>query len=208
MRIGYVTPRYYPDLGGVERHVGAIASQAARAGHDVEVLTQARDSGLPAVELDGDVVIRRFAVAVPSEPYALAPTLWSYLRYNQDAHDVLHAHNYHALPALAAAMASPKPLVFTPHYHGTSDSAVRRVLHRPYRLAGRRIFDRSARVICVSMAERDVLCADFPAVGRRVSVIPNGVDVDRIGEPTPLMSMGGWCSPGADSRATRTSIWC
>jgi glycosyltransferase involved in cell wall biosynthesis len=111
--------------------------------------------------------------------------LWSYLARAHGRYDVIHAHSYHALPALGAAVTGCRPLVFTPHYHGTGHAALRRLLHRPYRRAGAAIFRRASHVICVSEAEAALVRQHFPADGRRVTVIPNGVDVATLRAATP-----------------------
>jgi len=59
MRILQVTPYYHPHAGGVESHVRAIATEFARRGHEVTVLTSTPRKGLPAEEwIDGVRVVR------------------------------------------------------------------------------------------------------------------------------------------------------
>jgi glycosyltransferase involved in cell wall biosynthesis len=188
VKLALVTPRYRPVIGGGETHVERLAQHAVARGHQVEVLTQADDRELPAVELLEGAVVRRFPVAYPSNHYAVSPPLWRYLRENGATYDVVHAHNYHSLPALAAALTlyERTAFVFTPYYHGTSASAVRRVLHRPYRLAGARILRRAAAVICLSSREASLLARDFPFVEERVHVIPNGVDIESLQSAVPF----------------------
>ena len=41
MRIGIVSDYYYPQLGGITEHVHGQATELARRGHDVTVLTPA-----------------------------------------------------------------------------------------------------------------------------------------------------------------------
>jgi len=187
MRIAYVTPRYAPLVGGVETHVQHLAEGAAGAGHEVEVLTQAAGHEDAGSERAGALTVRRFAPALPSAHYAAAPGLGRHLLRARGAraYDLVHAHNYHALPALAATLAEGR-LVFTPHYHGTSDSPLRRALHRPYRRAGARILRRAGRVICVSAREARLLERDFPWVAERVVVVPNGVDTAAIAAARPF----------------------
>lgn len=188
MKIALVTPRYRPVIGGVETHVERLARHAAARGHEVEVLTQTNDREQPLEEVLDGARVRRFTVAYRSDHYAISPALWRYLRESSDRFDVMHAHNYHSLPGLAAArtVGDRTAFIFTPHYHGTSASAFRRVLHRPYRLAGRRILRRAAAVICVSSREASLLARDFPFVEDKVQVIPNGVDVEALRSAIPF----------------------
>jgi glycosyltransferase involved in cell wall biosynthesis len=185
VRVGFVTARYPPDVGGVEKHVERLARHVVERGHEAEVLTQAADLDRTATdELDG-VTVRRFPVLVRSADYAFSPSLVRFLHANSRRFDVVHAHNYHALPAAAAAWTHPRSFVFTPHYHGTSASSVRRLLHIPYRRIGGSIFRRADRVICVSGREARLVHRDFPWLGERIEVIHNGVDLDQIRAAVP-----------------------
>ena len=142
MRIAIVAPLYRPAIGGVETHVEQLATRLAAAGEAVEVITQTSDRGLPWSETLDGVLVRRFGVIAHSDHYPFSPGLARFLRRQGAGYDLIHAHNYHALPALMATLVRGAPLVFTPHYHGRSDSAFRNALHRPYRLLGSRILDR------------------------------------------------------------------
>jgi glycosyltransferase involved in cell wall biosynthesis len=185
MRIALVCPRYRPFIGGVESHVEHLAQRMAAAGHAVEVITQADDASHPPVEVLDGVTVRRFPIPVPSRHYPLAPALWDHLRRRRGHDDVVHAHGYHNLTPLATLVAGCRPLVFTPHYHGTGHSPFRTLLHLPYRPIGARVFRAASRVICVSEPEARLVREHFPQVGGRLQVIPNGVDVDAIQAARP-----------------------
>jgi glycosyltransferase involved in cell wall biosynthesis len=185
MRIGYVTHRYAPHVGGVETHVGELARRGAAAGHDVEVLTVAgarREAGVE--ELDG-VTVRRFPQSCPSSYYSVSLALGAYLR-RMPPFDLLHVLGYHTISSLQATCPGG-PMVFTPLYHGTGHSPLRALLHHPYRVAGRRIFRRAQQVICVTEGEACLVRAHFPWVAPKLHVISNGVDVSslRAAEPFP-----------------------
>ena len=186
VRIAYISPRYTPFVGGVETHVSQIATRVAARGHRVEVLTQESDRRLPDTETIDGVAVRRFAVPLPSQNFAFAPALWAYLRRHGAEYDLVHAHSYHTLPALGAAFSNARPLVFTPHYHGTGHSPLRRLLHGPYRHLGARIFARAGRVICVSEAEASLVRQHFPHAAGRVTVIPNGVEAEELRAAEPF----------------------
>jgi glycosyltransferase involved in cell wall biosynthesis len=191
MRITFVAPRYPPMLGGVELHVQRLAESAARSGHDVTVLCHRNDRHtLPRTELINGVRLVRFQALITNQNFTYAPGLWAHLaRYGAEL-GVVHAHAYHALPALGAALFKQYPLVFTPHYHGTGHSPLRKALHPPYRKAGRLIFERADRVICVSGAERTLVQRDFPQVMGWTTVIHNGVDIDQIRSAVPFDAPG------------------
>jgi glycosyltransferase involved in cell wall biosynthesis len=179
VRIGIVTSTYHPDVGGVETHCRRLCASLAAAGEQVEVLTQ-HTTGVQET-VDG-VVVRRFPLTVAAPNYRFSRGLWRWLRGNAGRYDVLHAHSYHALAALPAALTNSTPLVFTPHYHGTGHSRLRAALHPLYRPVGRRIVARSSRLICVTRAERELLVRDFPEAADRMVVIPNGTDPARTAQ--------------------------
>jgi glycosyltransferase involved in cell wall biosynthesis len=175
MRIAYLSPQYLPVHGGVERHVSSIAGWAARAGHDVEVATQTADPSAAACEEVDGVLVRRFRAVNGSAAYGVPPALFAWMAREGRRFDVLHAHGYHALPALGALAARDVPVVFTPHYHGGGHTPFARALHVVYRPLGRMLFDRARAVVCVSAAERELVVTGFPRVRGRIHVIPNGV---------------------------------
>jgi glycosyltransferase involved in cell wall biosynthesis len=184
MRIVYVTSHFAPQVGGVETHVHRLAGSMATLGWEVEVLTPKSVDGAPSVEQDGPLTIRRFRSVTPGPSVPLGVV--RYLRSRPSSFDIVHSHNYHA-PAAALAMAARKhPLVFTPHYHGTGHSPVRRLLHRPYRVVGQRLFDSADAVVAVSNAEAQLIGAHFDPAPEKVTVIPNGIDAEPIREAEPF----------------------
>lgn len=187
MRIAMVSAHYAPFAGGVESHVEEIAKRLADRGETVEVLTHRDDPGLPDVELRDGVLIRRHKVPVTSRHFGVSPAVWAALVRHRRRYDIVHAHGYHSAAPLAATMAGASPLVFTPHYHGTGHSPLRKAIHVPYRAAGTAIAARSKRIICVSRAEADLFLRHFPLARPRLTVIPNGADLGRIiaAEPFP-----------------------
>jgi glycosyltransferase involved in cell wall biosynthesis len=187
VRVAFVTAHYAPVIGGVEKHVVEIATRIAAKGAEVDVLTHAEaDLPLAEEEVVEGVRVRRFRVPIPSSNYALSPALGRYLTTQGQRYDVVHAHGYHALPALEAALVRPRAFVFTPHYHGTGHSTFRKLLHPPYRRIGRLIFRRAGRTIAVSPPEAKLITSHFPEVKSRLIVIPNGVDQEALNSARPF----------------------
>lgn len=182
-----MAPRFSPDIGGVETHVRELATRLADRGMCVEVLTQTPNRSLPTQDKLGHVIVRRFPVVLRSDNYAVSWRLPLFIARNRWRYDLIHVHNYHAVPALAAALlAGERPVVFTPHYHGIGHSTVRSILHRPYRLVGRQLFGRSNQVICVSHAEASLVARHFPEAASKTKVIPNGVDTSDLTAAVPF----------------------
>jgi glycosyltransferase involved in cell wall biosynthesis len=189
LRLALVTPGFPPDFGGVESVVAALASHLARRGHRIDVLAHARHGQPPSVStLDEgvDVTVRRFPDRTRTRRFEVAPSLWRHLHRNGDRYDVVHAHSFHVTASLAAAVASTAPLVFTPHYHGVGHTSAARAAHVIYDVIASRIFTRARAIICVSHAEAALVVRDYPQAAAKITVIPNGVNVDEISAATPL----------------------
>ena len=53
-RVGMITTRSQPEIGGIESHVAEVAGRIAARGYDLEVLTTDRSGTLPRrEEVDG-----------------------------------------------------------------------------------------------------------------------------------------------------------
>lgn len=178
MKIAQICPRYSPDIGGVETHVKEISERLVKAGHDVEVITTDPSGKLEERDTINGVKVIRFRSFAPGNAYYFAPQIYFYLKKHN--FDVIHAHSYHALPALFAALGKRgRRLVFTPHYHRSGHTAFRNLLHKPYRLFGKVIFSRADSVICVSEYEKKLVEADFRVSGKTVK-IPNGISFEEF----------------------------
>ena len=187
-RVALVAPRYVPHPGGVELHVAKLAEGLARRGWEAEVLAQEPDRDRLGVEA-GDVVVRRFPLALRSERFPVAPGLLSYLARHRHAYDVVHAHNYHSVAPLLAAMSGASPLVVTTHFHGGGHTPLARAAHVPYRLVASLMLRRVAALIGVSEAEAALVRDRLPFAGE-VTVIPNGVDTAAFADLEPFEDGG------------------
>lgn len=178
LKIAQICPRYFPEIGGVETHVKEISERLAKKGHFVEVITTDPSGKLNKNETINGVKITRFRAFAPGNAYFLVPQIFFYLK--KQNYDVVHAHSYHAFPALFVALAAnQKRFVFTPHYHRTGHTVFRNLLHKPYRLFGKVIFSKADSVICVSDYERSLVESDFKIAEKTVK-IPNGIDLQEF----------------------------
>lgn len=177
-RIAMVCHRYYPDIGGVETHVREISERLVHRGFDVEVVCTDPTWKYAKQEHHNGVRITRFKSLAPKNAFYLAPQLYFYLK-RQD-YDIVHAHNYHAFPALFACSAAKGRFIFTPHYHGGSHSPLRNLLLKAYRWIGRSVFEKAEKVICVSRHEMKLIENDFHVSRARLVHIPNGVNMQEF----------------------------
>jgi glycosyltransferase involved in cell wall biosynthesis len=189
--IAIATPRYAPEIGGVEKHVEELARGLVARGVPVEVLTCDPTGRLPRIErLDG-VLVRRFPTLAGDAIFFVSPRLLGGAWRHADRYRVIHAHSYHTLVPVAVAVGARRanvPLVITPHYHATGHTPLRSLLHIPYRPVAARVLHDAASVIAVSAVERGWLERDFGDLP--LHVLPNGVDL-RLPDATAGDAAGG-----------------
>ena len=165
MKIAQVCPRYSPDIGGVETDVKEISERLVLEGHDVEVITTDPSGKLKKKDMINGVKVTRFKSFAPGNAYYFAPQIYFYLKKHN--YDVIHAHSYHALPALFAALSErKKKFVFSPYYHRGGHTPFRNLLHKPYKFFGKMIFSRADTVICISEYEKGLVESDFNVAGK------------------------------------------
>ena len=180
MRVLQVCHRYYPYAGGIQEHVRNVSERLAEK-YEVTIATTDTSGKLPREEIVNGVRVNVFRSWAPRKTYYLSEDLKKYLIENSDKFDIVHAHNYHAFPALYAAQAKGRnKLVFTPHYHGTGHALLNSLLHIPYKFLGKRIFEKADRIICVSHYEKSLIAKNFDVNEEKVVVIPNGVNLEEF----------------------------
>ena len=124
MKILFITPSYYPNIGGVEYVVKSIAERLAALGHEATVVTGDPKADKPREEeINGVRVVRRPTWA-PSGAYhipRMRSQLEKLLTDTARGADVVHAHSVHSISTTYAALAfrATAKLVVTLHCHGT-----------------------------------------------------------------------------------------
>jgi len=176
MKVLQVSTTYGSHFGGVAEHVRNISERLARK-HDVTVACTDPVGGLQKEEVVNGVQIKRFKSWAPSAAYFVSPDLAKYLKQSSGDFEIVHAHNYHAFPALYAAQAkSSNSFIFTSHFHGGGHTFLRDLMHVPYKYVGKRIFERADRVVCVSRYEKSLVKKTFKVEDKKITIIPNGLD--------------------------------
>jgi glycosyltransferase involved in cell wall biosynthesis len=189
MRVALVSPGFPPDPGGVETVVGHLGTEFARMGHSTRVLCHR----LPGTPARGDRVgqpelldVERFGDWAHSRRFSVSPPLWRRIRQLSRQFEVVHAHSFHASPALAASVWTDAPQIFSPHFHELGHTPAARMLHKLYDPMARRIFSTAAAVICSSEAEAALVDGFYANVSAKLHVIPNGVDTETLLDATPM----------------------
>lgn len=174
MRILQVCPKYYPAIGGAEEYVKNISERLASK-HDVTVFTCDPSGKLPGEEKINGVLLRRFKSFSPGNSYHISLEMASELKKSE--FDIVHGHNYHALPLYYSRNAKSKRFIVNPYYHVYGSTPIRNFLIKLYKQFGKVIFDQADRIIALSEYEKRLLLDNFKIKDDKISVIPNGVDL-------------------------------
>jgi glycosyltransferase involved in cell wall biosynthesis len=181
LHVVHVCSRFFPHIGGMETHVLEICRRLVAKGLDVEVFCADLDKHLrPTSEIHG-ISVKRFRSLARSEAVFLPnPQLFSSLR-RCDA-DIVHTHQLQGSVWMVASAAKHRTgkLVITPHYHGRASTPLRGAILDMLKLPTRLFLKRASHLICVSEWEKRVLIKDFPKVSSKISVIPNGLDLETL----------------------------
>jgi glycosyltransferase involved in cell wall biosynthesis len=187
VRVAQVVPQYNPDSGGVERHVRELARGLTRCGAEVDVLTQHHGVGVTTTHRVDDVGC--FRVLGRSRDWAEAMGLGERVMGRvTSSYDVVHAHGFRALLAVAAGGVRPKRLVFSPRLHRWLRSPARHLLQSSYQRVGSTMVAGASAVVCASESEARLLSRSVPAVAGCVWIVPDGIEVGAIERANPLSS--------------------
>jgi glycogen synthase len=185
----------YPPLvvGGLGRHVEALARELAEQGHDVRVVTRGAAAQRSTETRDGVRIVR---AAV--DPIAIDFTTETLLAWSQAAEhallraalplvkrwrpDIVHGHDWLvAQTAVTLAEVTSAPLVAT--LHATEAGRHQGWLPNPLNLAihsvERWLAQRADLVITCSTTMRDEAAQLFDLPPERVRVLPNGIEAAR-----------------------------
>jgi len=189
MRILIIATSYYPHIGGVEYVVKSTAERLVRKGHNVTVIAGNPAGNTPQREVINGVEVIRWPTWAPNGAYHL-PRRRNQLRdllqgLLRDV-DVVHVHSAHAIltvwaTATARRISPGMRIVFTPHYHGTGHSALRRLLWIPWRRYVAHAVEAADAIHAVSPREAGLIKSHYPQSRGKVAIIPNGVEEDVFG---------------------------
>lgn len=182
LHILFVTPRYFPFMGGVENHVAQVAGRMAQWGEQVTVLTTNPGGHFnPRERTDGVNIVR-----VPAYPadrdYYLAPALHQVI--TRGDWDIVHVQSYHTLVAplaMFSAWRARRPYVVTFHGGGHS-SRLRNAARGMQTRLLRPLLARADRLVCIAEFERKFFQEQLGLPEHTFVTIPNGADLPTIPE--------------------------
>ncbi len=181
-----VTPRYLPEMGGVENHVYQVATRLVQAGVQVTVLTTDRDGNLPSDEMVSGVRIKRMRAYPAQGDIYFAPGIYKYIQ--QSKPDLVHIQSYHTLVAplaMLAAWRAKLPYLLT--FHGGGHSSKLRTAIRGSQLALLRpLLAHAERLVTLAHFEEKYFHEKLHLPVERFVLIPNGADLpiltDKVGQ--------------------------
>jgi glycosyltransferase involved in cell wall biosynthesis len=180
MHVLQITPKYFPNIGGVEVIVQRISEELAGRGIKATVYSVDLSDGLSRLQSVNGVAVRRFVPLFSDPLYLPEPNFLRSLR-REDA-DIIHVHNVHTLAPFLVALFKQKgqKLLLQPHYHRFGQSPLRHCLLNLYRrITGNLLVSRTNAIIVNSVYEEKIFCEDY--TGRKnVILIPEGVDVNEL----------------------------
>jgi glycosyltransferase involved in cell wall biosynthesis len=185
LRLLVVTPRAFPEVGGVEKHVFETTRRLAAAGLQVTLLTTDLHRTLPEEETIDSVRVLRVPAAPKRADYYFAPALLGRIQALET--DLIHCQSYHTMVCpLAMLAATRRRIPYVVSFHsGPHASWTRGQFRRLQQRTLSPLLRRAARLICVSSFERSVFTRAIGLPEERFEVIPNGCDLPDPGHVEP-----------------------
>jgi len=178
MRILYISPLYYPHIGGLEYVVKSVAERLAKIGHKVMVLAGEPSIATPMEEAVNGVKVIRWPTWTPGKAYHFPkkrPKLEKILRELSKDVDVVHIHSVHSIISMFSLRVLKNRvdrIVVTPYYHGTGHTTIRRFLWLFWRKYVKNLL-KGCIVHAVSRLEANLIKRDS---GIQAIPIENGVE--------------------------------
>jgi len=180
MRVLQVTPRYFPNLGGVEVVVKQLSELLVEKGIDVAVYSIDLSSRTAKEEDVNGVLVKRFKPFF-GDPLYLPQVNFVKAVRNKEA-DIIHVHNAHTLLPILVALAKRdrQKLLLQPHYHKFGQTLIRDLLLNVYKNSlDKLVFPRTKSVIVNSSYEESIIKEDFPHCNNIV-LIPEGISLTEL----------------------------
>ena len=193
LRILLVTRVFWPNLGGIEKHVEWLAGHLIARGHQVDVLSldRAFEDGraLPATDRLGPIRVTR----VPfrgSTRYPIAPAVLGHVA----GHDVVHVH---AVDFLADWLVATRPIHGVPVVLSTHGG----FFHTAFAPRAKKLWFHTLTRALTRQVDALVYTSDqdeevFRAITSRGRVIRTGVDSARWTRLDPAPVPGRWITVG------------
>lgn len=182
LRVLFVTPRAYPEMGGIETHVYEVARRLVGEVASITVLTTDRSGKQePKSVVEGVNIIR-----VPAYPrtrdYYFAPALRNHI--TRDAYDIIHMQGFHTfVPTYAMWLANRAAIPYVNTFHSGGHSIGWRNMVRPLQAKLQRpLLARSRKLIGVSRFETEQFRRWLNLPASQFTVVQNGASLPPMPE--------------------------
>jgi glycosyltransferase involved in cell wall biosynthesis len=180
LRVAHITPRYFPNIGGIEGVVKELSERFVQEGHSVSVYTLDWNNKLRREEHVKGVLVKRYKPLI-ADPLFF-PSFNFLMAIRNDDATILHIHNIHVMALLFVALLK-KPnqrLIVQPHYHRFAQTKIRDLFFAFYkRLLAYVVLPRADAIIFNSSYEKKIFHEDFPQ-NREATLIPQGINIDEL----------------------------
>jgi len=191
MKILHVASDLYPDIiGGIGIHVHEISKWQIKSGHSVTIFTL-NHNRFPGIEIINNCKVIRFDIFMKilgnSFSFQLIPALYKQYRN----YDIIHAHSHLFFSTALCSvirLTKKKPLIIT--CHGLLSASAPKWLNSLYMIMfSKPIFHIADHIICLTELEKKTL-VNLGIEDTKISVIPNGIDIDLFFPNTKLRENG------------------
>jgi len=182
MRVLFITPRYYPFVGGVEFVVKSIAERIK------ESIVLCGDPSIKKVKEEkiNGVQVFRWPTYAPSNAYHFPKRrnqLTDFLKGLLKDVDLVHVHNAHAFFSVYSGLKVKKinkniRIIFTLHHIGLNRSFINGILWKFWKIYVSKLIKNSDKVQALSNIEMKWIISKYPVVKEKITLIPNGVEED------------------------------
>lgn len=184
MKIALVSPYDYAYPGGVQEHIGHLATEFVRAGHEVHII--APSSGEPE---EGSIPLHRlgrpvgFPVNGSIARVAVGSGLSREVRQTlaSGAFDIVHLHEP-LIPSLPLAVLRASRTTNVGTFHTFRKSTLGYLSAKPFL---QYFYRKLHGKIAVSESARDFVADHFPG---EYKIIPNGIDLEHFSRPRPAIA--------------------
>jgi glycosyltransferase involved in cell wall biosynthesis len=180
MRVIHVTPRYFPNVGGVEVFVKELCEGLSAKGFDTAVYTLDLENALPPNKRINGVTVRRYRSLIGDPAYIPPFRFINDLRRETSA--IIHVHNLQTLLPLLLSMTLKRGqiLILHPHYHRFGQTTTRNaILSLCKDFAFDLALTRAQAIIANSPYEKKTLQEDF-LLKNNIVLVPQGLPLDEL----------------------------
>src|SRR3989344_836859 len=190
MKITFITPFFYPVMGGVENHVYYLAKELIKKGHEVEVFTSdlERNSKLSnKEEVYDEIKITRFKTLFRIGDFgSFFPGMFKAIKVSDS--DIFHFHVYRH-PLNFGVLFTKKPCLLTPHWPNYPKELRKfyvNILIKVFdKLLGKFILKKFDKILSITDLETYWFKDKFNLPADKFELLPNGIPSSYLKKRNP-----------------------